>query len=263
MRWVHRTRMMMLLTPLALLACQAGDSEPVAREEKPAAEPVVATAPAPEPAPVVQAPAAPKPVAAAPAPAPAPPAGYVPPPITTDVLTMANADPVLKLVADDTDPDTGFAGNAFPPTLSDTDWHRDGWLVNDCMRCHETGVMDGPVVMHKGMPERLVTAKCRTCHVLIPGDDENAIIIVQEDENDMFEDYAFPPVLPNSKAHLDAWTIEDCLRCHEEGVDDAPVVKHESEHLPRLLLKAKCRTCHVQIRAIESDSPPLPELVEE
>ena len=260
---VHRARMMMLMfAPLLLLACESAE-DPAPAEEQPAA-----AAPAPEPAPVEPAtladapPAeAPEPVASVPAPEreliPRPsPVTYVPPPISTGVFMKGNADPDLKLVADELDPETGFAANAFPPTLSDTKHHRDAWLVNDCMRCHETGVMGGPVVKHRGMPAVLVDAKCRSCHVLIPGDGEDAIIIEQVDEEAaQFEDYAFPPMIPNSTAHLDAWTIDSCLRCHEDGTNDAPIVQHKSDHLPRRLLKVSCRTCHVQVRAIEADSP--------
>lgn len=268
MHWVHRT--LTLLAALALLGCQGGESTTTTTND--AASDETAVAPVPEPAaeppptvtedlpdetatseqPIEPNPAPPEPVKLTSTP---PPVEYAPPPITADVLTFDNADPLLALVADEAGAE-GFASNAFPPTLSDTDWHRDAWLVNDCLRCHETGVNKSPVIKHKGMPASLLTAKCRSCHVLIPGDDEDAIVIVQESEDEgFFEDYAFPPMLPNSTSHLNAWTIDDCMRCHEDGkIDNAPVVKHESAHLPRTLLKVKCRTCHVQIRAIESDS---------
>jgi hypothetical protein len=82
------------------------------------------------------------------------------------------ADAVVEI-----DPESGFAEHAFPPTLSDTDYHRDAWLVLDCMDCHEEGIADAPLVQHRGMPERLLTAQCRTCHVLIPGQTENEVVI--------------------------------------------------------------------------------------
>ncbi|MAE28532.1 MAG: hypothetical protein QF724_09310 [Planctomycetota bacterium] len=64
---------------------------------------------------------------------------------------------------------TDFAAFAFPPTLPDDDSHRDSWTRTDCLNCHETGIQDAPVVTHEGMPSVLLTAKCRSCHVLIPG----------------------------------------------------------------------------------------------
>ena len=149
------------------------------------------------------------------------------------------------------DPAMQFASNAFPPTLSDTEWHRGGWDLNACLRCHETGVGKAPRVFHKNMPVVLLKAKCRSCHVLIPGDSVDAVVVKHENDA-FFDDHAFPPMLPNSKAHVDTWRTDNCMRCHEDGLKDAPVTKHASQHMPRLLLKAKCRTCHVQVRAIES-----------
>jgi len=75
------------------------------------------------------------------------------------------------------DPETEFAVHAFPPTLSDTEQHRNAWQVLDCMDCHEEGIADAPLVQHRGMPERLLTAQCRTCHVLIPGQTEDEVVI--------------------------------------------------------------------------------------
>jgi hypothetical protein len=60
-----------------------------------------------------------------------------------------------------------FEANAFPPTVSDVDYHKDAWLKDDCMRCHETGVEDAPRTVHKDMPAVLLTAKCRSCHVQV------------------------------------------------------------------------------------------------
>ena len=149
------------------------------------------------------------------------------------------------------DPAMVFASNAFPPTLSDAEWHQGGWGDNACLRCHETGVAKAPRVFHKNMPDVLLKAKCRSCHVRIPGDGVDAVVINQEQDR-FFDEHAFPPMLPNSKAHVDTWRTEDCMRCHEEGLKNAPITKHASQHMPRLLLKVKCRTCHVQVRAIES-----------
>ena len=166
-------------------------------------------------------------------------------------VTLVKMGPVEAVVgADEPVEPIQFAENAFPPTLSDTDWHRDGWLDIDCLRCHETAVDKAPRVRHQGMPEVLLAVKCRSCHVLIPGQGAEEVIIEQE-ESSLFNQDAFPPMLPNSSAHLDSWTQKDCLLCHEDGIKGAPVVKHQSQHLPRLLLKVKCRTCHVQVRAID------------
>ena len=67
-------------------------------------------------------------------------------------------------------PSTGdFAENAFPPTIPDTEWHQHAWLELDCLRCHETGVGEAPMVVHEDMPSILLTAKCRSCHVQVRG----------------------------------------------------------------------------------------------
>ena len=58
-----------------------------------------------------------------------------------------------------------------------------------------------------------------------------------------FAQGAFPPVLPNDESHSKSWTRDDCLTCHETGVNDSPKVVHAS--LPELAKQAKCRTCHV------------------
>ena len=68
-----------------------------------------------------------------------------------------------------------------------------------------------------------------------------------------FATNAFPPMIPSSASHRHTWTRDDCLLCHESGVNEAPKLVHQS--LPRLLLKAKCRSCHVQVRAAWSSTP--------
>lgn len=137
-----------------------------------------------------------------------------------------------------------FAENAFPPTVSDMKYHHKAWYENDCLRCHETGVGDATEVEHKDMPDILLTAKCRTCHVLIPG--QKPIEPKKPDED--FEAFAFPPMIPASASHQDVWRKDNCLLCHEDGgVRDAPIVKHKD--MPKLLLKSKCRSCHVQVRS--------------
>ena len=137
--------------------------------------------------------------------------------------------------------------NAFPPTLSDVKYHRSGWFKNDCLRCHETGVGDAPIVKHANMSPILLDAKCRSCHVRIPGS-KPAIPLKKEGE---FPSDAFPPMTPASSLHVKAWTIKDCLLCHEDGTKDAPILVHKG--LPKRLKTAKCRTCHVQVRAVDMD----------
>ena len=136
--------------------------------------------------------------------------------------------------------------HAFPPTIPDTAWHQDAWWTNDCLRCHETGVGDAPELVHRGLPEILATAKCRTCHVLIPGSEPRE----REQESDGFAPNAFPPMIPASEYHAKAWLRDDCMLCHESGNKGAPKVVHRG--MPDHLLTAKCRTCHVQVRAVEA-----------
>ncbi len=143
-----------------------------------------------------------------------------------------------------------FAENAFPPVLSDTKWHEAAWVKNDCLRCHETGVADAPMVVHRGLPDALMTAMCRSCHVLLPGATPSKRRMVSDTR---FAESAFPPMMPNSKWHKNVWDAKNCMMCHKKGVLGAPVVVHEK--LPANLLMASCRTCHVQVRAIMSEQP--------
>jgi len=138
-----------------------------------------------------------------------------------------------------------FADFAFPPTISDVDYHKDAWIKDDCLRCHETGVGEATVVKHEGMKPILLAAKCRSCHVLIPG--QAPIEPAPSEEDSFFADFAFPPMIPASDSHKDAWTNDNCLLCHEDGVRGAPIVRHKE--MPALLLEAKCRSCHVQVRS--------------
>ena len=85
-------------------------------------------------------------------------------------------------------------------------------------------------------------------HVIEPGKLERVTPL----EVTPFESYAFPPMLPNNPNHVDVWNTKDCLMCHERGVNDAPKVQHEG--MVGLLLESACRSCHVQVRAIETDS---------
>lgn len=141
------------------------------------------------------------------------------------------------------DPETGFALAAFPPTIPDREWHQDAWLVNNCLDCHETGVQEAPQIRHKGLPDITYQSKCRTCHVLIPGNTDYTPKV----EDTEFASWAFPPLMPNNQKHEQAWGKKNCLLCHEDGTRNAPVIKHEG--LPKIVFKAKCRTCHVQVRS--------------
>jgi len=142
--------------------------------------------------------------------------------------------------------EVAFSDSAFPPTISDVKYHQTAWLKNDCLRCHETGVEDAPEVRHEGMPEILLTAMCRSCHLLIPG--QAPVKRLKKKEDDLFAAGAFPPMIPASGSHREAWYKDSCLLCHERpGLRGAPVVQHRD--LPKVLLKAKCRSCHVQVRS--------------
>ncbi len=145
----------------------------------------------------------------------------------------------------------GFADHAFPPTVSDTKYHKNAWMRDDCLRCHETGVGDAPMTEHKAMPADvkpiLLTAKCRSCHVLIRGQKPTP----KKAHTGEFHEFAFPPMIPASESHKGAWTEENCLLCHESGIKGAPVVEHKAmpADVRPILLKSKCRSCHVQVRA--------------
>jgi len=147
-----------------------------------------------------------------------------------------------------------FDANAFPPTLPDTEWHQDAWVRQDCLRCHETGVEDAPIVRHEGMPPILLRAKCRTCHVIAPGQKPRGAKKILDPPTGEFNVDAFPPMIPASGSHRRAWRRDDCLLCHEDGTHNAPIVMHTG--MPTMLLKAKCRTCHVQVRSIEAGEQP-------
>jgi hypothetical protein len=56
---------------------------------------------------------------------------------------------------------------------------------------------------------------------------------------------AFPPTLSGEDYHIKSWTRTDCLTCHEQGVNEAPKMRHVS--VPAIAAEAKCRTCHVLI----------------
>ena len=62
-----------------------------------------------------------------------------------------------------------FAQGAFPPVLSDMDYHQKSWRRNDCLTCHVAGVREAPLIRHSSLPPEAMQSKCRTCHVLVPG----------------------------------------------------------------------------------------------
>jgi len=141
------------------------------------------------------------------------------------------------------DPETGFASAAFPPTLTDRDWHESAWVVNNCMDCHETGVGDAVRVRHIGLPAIALASSCRTCHTVEPGKLNPTV----HEEPTLFASNAFPPMIPNNSNHRDAWRKDSCLLCHQSGIRGAPIVRHAG--MAKLLLETKCRTCHVQVRS--------------
>lgn len=67
------------------------------------------------------------------------------------------------------DNDGDFAPGAFPPTLSDVEYHQKAWSRATCLSCHENELEDAPQVLHTSLPPEAKQVKCRTCHVLVPG----------------------------------------------------------------------------------------------
>jgi len=130
--------------------------------------------------------------------------------------------------------DVEFASFAFPPTLPRDDYHVNAWLRKDCIMCHETGIAGAPVVHHRGMSSALLGAQCRTCHVVAGAPSPGEVTFLRR---------AFPPTLPMDVSHENSWLRDDCLKCHEAGLDGAPQVRHQG--MAELLLEARCRSCHV------------------
>jgi len=64
-----------------------------------------------------------------------------------------------------------FNANAFPPMIPASGSHRTAWVKDDCLLCHEEGNSGAPIVVHEGMPDVLLQAKCRSCHVQIRSDE--------------------------------------------------------------------------------------------
>jgi len=63
----------------------------------------------------------------------------------------------------------GFVQGAFPPTLSDVEYHENAWSRKTCLTCHEHELDDAPKIRHESLTPEAKMAKCRTCHVLIRG----------------------------------------------------------------------------------------------
>ena len=135
-----------------------------------------------------------------------------------------------------------FLVNAFPPMLPTSEVHKEAWLRDDCILCHETGVSGAPLIRHRGLPELLRQAKCRSCHVA-PDPDAGELTDLLGNVVGEFEVDAFPPTLPSDDSHSNPWMRQDCLLCHKWGVGLAPKVRHNG--MSELLLQAKCRTCHL------------------
>jgi len=68
---------------------------------------------------------------------------------------------------------------------------------------------------------------------------------------------AFPPTIPDREWHQDAWLVNNCLDCHETGVQDAPMIRHKG--LPDITWQSKCRTCHVLIPGVTEYVPVVEE----
>jgi len=132
--------------------------------------------------------------------------------------------------------------------MPDTELHANAWVRKDCILCHTWGVLEAPYIRHEGLPKVLMTANCRTCHVLIKDVD------MDEESGATFTRNAFPPTLPNDKDHANPWLQKDCLDCHESGKDGAQVVRHDG--MSKVLLTARCRTCHVLIRTGDTAGEP-------
>ena len=111
---------------------------------------------------------------------------------------------------------------------------------------HAALLNEAPEIRHKGLPPIAREALCRTCHVIEPG----KVVADYVPEPTLFAPNAFPPLTPNNEDHREAWGTRNCMMCHEDGIRDAPLVRHEG--MPKILLEAKCRTCHVQVRSHET-----------
>lgn len=149
---------------------------------------------------------------------------------------------VIAAAAPLADDEEGFALNAFPPMLPDTDAHTGAWMRDDCLLCHQEGLKGAPFVTHRDMSRLLLQANCRTCHVAADPDAGPLTNLAGEELMEFSVD-AFPPTLPVDDDHSQGWLRSDCLQCHKWGLNGAQKVRHTG--MSPLLLQANCRSCHV------------------
>jgi len=103
--------------------------------------------------------------------------------------------------------------------------------------------------VHADMSRDLLKGACRTCHVQVPmaelGEVDPTVIRAARPHVlvDGFTDNAFPPLLPATDDHANAWMRTDCLTCHERGLTGTPRVVHQG--MSKDLLASRCRTCHL------------------
>lgn len=167
------------------------------------------------------------------------------PPIDSPVAVQASSADVVNSAPESASTEssaaatfvpTEFDDNAFPPTLPGDENHSGAWLRTDCLMCHESGIQDAPLVQHNGMSKLLLSGNCRSCHVVVAEEAE-------PDDEFPFARNAFPPTLPTDDSHSNAWLRDDCTMCHDNGVQGAPRIVHLD--MAPLLLKARCRSCHL------------------
>ena len=58
-----------------------------------------------------------------------------------------------------------YAPGAFPPVLSNAEYHQRAWTRTDCLTCHESGVQKAPKMKHASVTKLAKGSKCRSCHV--------------------------------------------------------------------------------------------------
>ncbi|MAG94792.1 MAG: hypothetical protein CMJ48_13775 [Planctomycetaceae bacterium] len=95
------------------------------------------------------------------------------------ILAAVLVIPLVSVIVTGCGPQTSsggesdFAPGAFPPILTDMEYHQNSWTRTDCMTCHEEGVKDAPKLKHTSLPDVAKEAKCRTCHVFVAGSQPN------------------------------------------------------------------------------------------
>lgn len=81
---------------------------------------------------------------------------------TCHVAPDPDAAPLTNLLGTEV---TVFNADAFPPTMPNDESHSDPWTRQDCLLCHKWGVGGARKIRHAGLPDLLLQAKCRTCHL--------------------------------------------------------------------------------------------------